>query len=219
MAKKTYSNWAKSFGRSVKFGAKEVLSELAPNIAETSGSLQEDVRDLRQDIRRLRANKRQIVNYLLGEEEQFSKYYNIGAKNFQSGLKTGKFIDPKRSDKLMMEAMGMGDMDFGDFDDNIGSESFDDNGNIEGESFGSVEMGPSKVVNLMGPSTEAMASVSDGIASTTEAVSSGFNRLDRANKNAFTISEALQKRFHSEKIEQLQSINSNLVNIITFNKI
>ena len=204
MAKKSYSNWAKSFGRSMKFGAKEILSEMAPNIAETAGSLQEDVRDLRQDIRRLRANKRQIVNYMLGEEEQFSKYGNILWKNAKSSFKNGKWIDPKRSDKLMMEAMGMGDMDFGDFDDSMDVGSFNDT------DFGSVEMGPSTIVNMTGPSTEAMNAVS-------ETVATGFQRLDKANKNAFAISEALEKRFHAEKMGQLQSISSNLVNIVTFN--
>ena len=68
MAKGKYSNWAKSFGKSVKFGAKDVLTELAPSMAETSGTIADDVRELRQDLRKLRSNKRQIVNYLLGEE-------------------------------------------------------------------------------------------------------------------------------------------------------
>ena len=41
-----YSNWAKSFGKSVKFGAKEILSEVAPSMADTVGSMAEEMREL-----------------------------------------------------------------------------------------------------------------------------------------------------------------------------
>lgn len=212
MAKKNYSNWAKSFGKSVKFGAKEILSDIAPNIAETTGSLQEDVRELRQDIRKLRANKRQVVNYLLGEEENFSQYAKIGLKNAKSSFNTGKLIDPKRADKMAAEAMGLGDFDLdggGDFDFN-----FDDSN----DSFESANIGPSKIVNVMnGPSSKSISALTESVAGTTEAINTGFDKLDRANKNAFTISEALEKRFHAEKMGQLESISSNLVNIVQFN--
>lgn len=218
MAKKgKYSNWAKSFGQSVKFGAKDVLTELAPSIAETHGSIADDVRELRQDLRKLRSNKRQIINYLLGEEEQFSKYGKELVKNAKSSLMTGKVYDPKRSDKAVMKAMGMDDfdMDFNDsFDD---SGSFEMNGGSDGD-FGDLDTGSStNIVNMPGPSTEAMQSVSLEVGKTNEAITSGFEKMSISSKNNFAISEAMEKRFHTERMSQLTAINNNLVSIVQYN--
>ncbi len=212
MAKGKYSNWAKSFGKSVKFGAKDVLTELAPSMAETGGTIAEDVRELRQDLRKLKSNKRQIVNYLLGEEEQFSKYGKEMVKNAKSSLRTGKLYDPNRADKAVMKAMGMDDfdMDFGD------TGSFDMNGGSDSD-FGDFEPGSTKIVNMTGPSTEAMESVALEIGKTNEAISNGFKRMSVSSKNNFAISEALEKRFHSEKMSQLTAINNNLVSIVQYN--
>ena len=212
MAKGKYSNWAKSFGKSVKFGAKDVLTELAPSMAETSGTIADDVRELRQDLRKLRSNKRQIVNYLLGEEEQFSKYGGEMLKNLKSGAKTGKLYDPKRADKAVMKAMGMDDfdMDFGD------TGSFDMNGGSDSD-FGDFEFGSTNVVNMTGPSTEAMQSVALEVGKTNETIAEGFSKMSASSKNNFAISEALEKRFHSEKMSQLTAINNNLVSIVQYN--
>ena len=212
MAKRgKYSNWVKSFGQSVKFGAKDVLTELAPGIAETSSSIAEDVRELKQDLRKIRTNKRQILTYLMGEDENFSKYGPTMWKNLKSGARTGRMIDPKRADKMMMDALGMGDMDL-DFDDN-----FDFGGSDSSADFGDVDFGPNKVINMTGPSTEAMKAVSLNVSKTTDAVTEGFTRMEQSQRNRFSISEILQKRFHSEKIAQMNAMNTNLVNIVKFN--
>ena len=222
MAKKgKYSNWAKSFGKSVKFGAKEILSELAPSMAETAGSMAEEVRELRQDLRALRSNKRQIVNYMLGEEENFSKYAGTALKNAKSSARTGKFYDPKREEKLLSKAMGLEDLDLDfdessmDIDADISLDGDEESGG--GESFSSVEMGPSKIVNMMGPSTKAMTAVYDGVTETTAAVNTGFANLNKSNKNNFALSESMHRKFHTEYMGQLQSISSNLVNIVQYN--
>jgi len=211
MAKNKYTSWAKSFGRSVRFGATEVLSELTPNIAETRSSLADDVRELRQDLRKLRANKRQLVNQLLGDEEQFTKYAGIAKKNAISSIKTGNLFNKKREEKLTMQAFGMDDMDFDsdfndDFDDSVSDGSFED-----------MDLGPTKIVNMTGPSSRAMMDVSNKVSEATNAINTGFDKQNRANKNTFAISEALQKQFHKESIGQLAAINANLVNIVQYN--
>ena len=213
MAKRgKYSNWVKSFGKSVKFGAKDVLTELAPSMAETTGSMADDVRELRQDLRKLRSNKRQIINYLLGEEEQFSKYGKELVKNAKSSAKTGKLYDPNRADKAVMKAMGFDDfdMDFGD------TGSFDMNGGSDSD-FGDFTPGSTNIVNMTGPSTEAMQSVALEVGKTNEAISDGFRKMSASSKNNFAISEALEKRFHTERMSQLTAINNNLVSIVQYN--
>ena len=213
MAKRgKYSNWVKSFGKSVKFGAKDVLTELAPSMAETSGTIADDVRELRQDLRKLRSNKRQIVNYLLGEEEQFSKYGKELVKNAKSSLRTGKVYDPNRADKAVMKAMGLDDfdMDFGD------TGSFDMNGGSDSD-FGDFTPGSTNIVNMTGPSTEAMRSVALEVGKTNEAIAEGFSKMSASSKNNFAISEALEKRFHTERMSQLTAINNNLVSIVQYN--
>lgn len=207
---KKYSNWAKSFGKSVKFGAKEILSELAPNLAETRQGIAEDIRELKQDIRSLKSNKRQVVNQLLGEEENFSKYGSIGWKNIKQSAKTGKFFDEKRAEKLEMEAMGFDDFDF-DGDDGFDMNSSDD-------SFEDMNLGPSKIVNnIHTTSSKELTAISDSVDMTTDAVREGFVNLNKSNKNTFALSEALSKRFHNDLTTRLDSINNNLVNIVTYN--
>ena len=214
MAKNKYSTWSKNFGQSVKFGAKDILTEMAPAISETASTMAEDMRELKKDLRNLRANKRQVINYLLGEDENFSKYIKIGAKNFKSSYRTGKLIDPKREDKLVMQAMGMDDSDF-DFGDN---DDFDiDSGSNEVESGSFADYNPTKVVNVMGPSSESMNHVSMELGKNTTAIHEGFVTLEKSNKNNFTMSEALSKRYHTDTMSTLSSIDSNLANIIKFN--
>ena len=206
-----YSTWTKNFGQSVRFGAKEVLSDIAPSIAETASSLPEEMRELKQDLRKLRANKRQIVNYLLGEEEQFSKYAGLGWKNIKQSARTGKLIDKNREEKMTMAAMGMDDMDF-DFDDS-GSMDFD----TPDASFEDLDMGPSKIVNISGPSTKAMGVVNESIQGTTSAITSGFSSLERSNKNNFAMTEALQRHFHTETMTKVDAISNNLAAMVQFN--
>ena len=206
-----YSTWTKNFGQSVRFGAKEVLSDIAPSIAETASSLPEEMRELKQDLRKLRGNKRQIVNYLLGEEEQFSKYAGLLAKNAKQSWKTGKWIDKNREEKMTMAAMGMDDMDF-DFDDS-GSMDFD----TPDASFEDLDMGPSKIVNISGPSTKAIGVVNESIQGTTSAITSGFSSLERSNKNNFAMTEALQRHFHTETMTKVDAINNNLAAMVQFN--
>src|SRR5574343_1384286 len=100
MARKTpkYGNWVKNFGSSVKFASKDVLTELAPSIAGTTSGMAADVRELKQTIRKLRKDKRAIVNYIIGEDENVSKYAGEALKNLKHGLKTGDMYDPARSE-------------------------------------------------------------------------------------------------------------------------
>jgi hypothetical protein len=118
MARKTpkYGNWVKNFGSSVKFASKDVLTELAPSIAGTTSGMAADVRELKQTIRKLRKDKRAIVNYIIGEDENVSKYAGEALKNLKHGLKTGDMYDPARSEKMLMKSMGLDDLMDG-FDD------------------------------------------------------------------------------------------------------
>lgn len=217
--KKRYGSWLRNFGTSTKFAAIQVLNDITPHSSGAVKSMGEDIRELRQDLRRLKSDKRAIINYLLGEDEQMSEYVNIALKNAKSSLKTGKFIDSAREDRLMMKAMGMEDMDgFGDFGDDSGSDdfNFDDDTNFD-DDFGSVQMGPSKIVNMMGPSNKAIGAVNETISNQTNTVAQGFSALDKSNKQTFAISLAMNERFHSAATEHLTGINESLKAVVSFN--
>ena len=228
--KKKYGTWAKNFGKSMMFGSKEVLAETSPYLSSTIENLPEQIRDLRDDLHALKQDKSKILGYLIGEDEKISEYASIALKNAKQSLKTGKFYDEHRQSKLEAKALGMedfdDDMDDGsdfntdlndggdDFDDDLG---FDDTPSKSSKKFSSVEMGPSKIVNITGPSTKAIGAVQHAVNLNTDTTAKGFIALDSSNKQLTTFTMAMNEKYHNQSIDKLDTINGNISQIISFN--
>ena len=220
MARKTpkYGNWVKNFGSSVKFASKDVLTELAPSIAGTTSGMAADVRELKQTIKKLRKDKRAIVNYIIGEDENVSKYAGEALKNLKHGLKTGDMYDPARSEKLLMKSMGLDDLMDG-FDDNSDDFNFDESdAGAEDQDISSVNFGPAKVFAATGAANiKALGGLNTSINNGTATMAKGFSELDKSNKKSMAISIALNEKFFNNTAEKLDAVNNNLVTMVEFN--
>ena len=213
-----YGTWAKNFGKSVMYGSKEVLTEANPYLSSTLSSIPEQIRDLKNDLKNLKSNKSQILNYLIGEEDHVSEYASIALKNAKDSLKNGKFIDEVRQEKLEAKAFGFEDMDDSSFDlDDSFDFDEDSESSSSSKSFASVEMGPTKVINMTGPSSKAMYGVQEAVGMNTEATSKGFVALDHSNKQLATFTMAINEKYHTELINKIDTINANVSQIISFN--
>lgn len=224
--KKKYGTWAKNFGKSIMYGSKQILSETAPFATSTITNLPEQVRELRKDLRDLRSDKRKIVSFLLGEDENFSQFAKDAYKNAKDSLRTGKFIDEEREERLVNKAFGMDDMDAdfdlgGDEDDFDTGDSSDFDDDSSSSDFGSVEMGPTKIINntnnFTGPSNKVMAGVGAAVDRNTEMTARGFMALDKSNKEALSFTLALNEKFASQSIDRLETINNNITQVVSFN--
>lgn len=230
--KKRYGNWARNFGRSTMFASKEILTESAPSITESVTGIPEELRELKSTLRKINQNKVSIINYLLGEDENVSKYAKDFTKRIKTDWKTGKFYDPNREEKLAMKAFGMDDtdLDFGegsDFDDDTG-DAFDIDessldADLDGDSsskpakFSSIESGPAKIVNMTGPSTRSINEVTTSVNRNTEATVQGFNAINRSNKETFAVSMAISQKFHEDNLVKLNQVSEAIQSIVTFN--
>ena len=224
MAKKNppkYGNWLKNFGNSVAFSSKEVMTEMAPSIGATASGMSADVRELKDTIKKLRKDKRAIVNYLLGEDENVSKYAGEAIKNLKHGLKTGDFVNEKRSDAAMMKAFGFDDESMGlDFNSSDDDFSFDDEdmGMEGGKDLGSVSMGPAKVFAASGMQiNKSLGMVNDSVNDVSKTVANGISELDKSNKKSIAIELAINEKFFNHAAEKLELINNNLVSMVEFN--
>ena len=63
------------------FGSKKVVTDLTPSFTTTVTKLPEQIRELRKDLVTLKQDKRKILSYLLGEDEQMSEYASMALKN------------------------------------------------------------------------------------------------------------------------------------------
>lgn len=207
MAKKPkYGTWVKNFGRSVQFSAKSVLTDMAPTMSETRENVQNDIHELRQQLQTNRNVKQALLNYL-DPEGNVQKYAKEALKNTKQSLRTGKFYDARREDKAMGDAFG-GDFDFDDF----GSDSSDD------LDFGSVSMGPDKVMDDLGPAMASFGeSVGKGIGETNRNIARGFNALNEAEKGRMAMTMAINQKFYSSALQHLTAIEENSAAMVKFN--
>ena len=211
MAKKPkYGTWVKNFGRSVQFSAKSVLTDMAPTVSSTRENIQNDIHELRQELQANRNVKQALLNYL-DPEGTVQKYAKEAIKNTKQSLRTGKFYDARRDDKAMSEAMG-GDFDFDDFDSFGSDEGSDD------LDFGSVSMGPSKVMDDLGPAMASFGeSVGKGIGETNKNIARGFNALNEAEKGRMAMTMAINEKFYSSALQHLTAIEENSAAMVKFN--
>ena len=199
MAKTRYGTWTKNFGQSVKFSAKSVLTEIAPNISETAASLHNDIQELRRQTNETRNFKQMLMN-ALDPDGNVSKYSKETLKNIKDSLKTGKFHDQAREDRLMNESMDM-DFDF-DLDDDL--------------DFGSVKIGPQKVLSSSGASAIS-SSLGRGFAGTNTAIAKGFSALNEAEKSRMSVALAVNQRYYGTSIRHLNAIEQNSAALVKFN--
>ena len=231
--KKRYGNWMKNFGRSTMFASKEILTESAPNITSTVTNIPEELRELKSTLRKINQNKVSIINYLLGEDENVSKYAKDFTKRIKTDWKTGKFYDPNREEKLAMKAFGMDDsdmnLDFGEGSDIDDDSAFDidetsldadldgDESPVKHGKFSSIESGPAKVVNMMGPSSRSINEVTNSVNKNTEATVQGFNAISISNKETFAVSMAISQKFHEDNLVKLNQVSDAIQAIVNFN--
>lgn len=223
----------RNFGRSTMFASKEILTESAPNITSTVTNIPEELRELKSTLRKINQNKVSIINYLLGEDENVSKYAKDFTKRIKTDWKTGKFYDPNREEKLAMKAFGMDDsdmnLDFGEGSDIDDDSAFDidetsldadldgDESPVKHGKFSSIESGPAKVVNMMGPSSRSINEVTNSVNKNTEATVQGFNAISRSNKETFAVSMAISQKFHEDNLVKLNQVSDAIQAIVNFN--
>ena len=58
------TNWAKNFGRSVKFSAVEVMKDLAPNTTQTATNMSTSATDIVKTLKELRSKQSRLMNTL-----------------------------------------------------------------------------------------------------------------------------------------------------------
>lgn len=199
------STWARNFGKSIKFGAKEVASEIAPSISNTFSSSNLDIVKSLRDIKNF---NRLIGTTLLGDEtyERFLKYGGEALKNAKRDLKQGTFIKESKDD------MGFGDMDedWG-FDD---TEDFDDN--FDSSDDDSSDNDRPVVINNELPRHQ-IAELQQGINTQSLVMSKGFASLAATNKQLISANIAISHDLGNRQLSYLDDINKNLVSIVEFN--
>lgn len=128
MANDKYSNWTRNFGKSLKFGSQNVLSETTPTMYDMATKISPS--DILQSIKSIKDVNNMIGSTLLGKErfELLKKYGKVAYDNAKKDLKSGKLVaDPNDED----ESFGFGDdsdFDFGDDFGDFGSSSSSDDG-------------------------------------------------------------------------------------------
>ena len=194
-----YTNWKKEFGKSVKFAAKDVLTDLAPATVGSARNIASDLRELKQTLRKL-TQSQGTLNGMVGKQTgEESKIIEDAIKNFKDSINTGQFYSEERAKKADP---------FGNFDTNF---NLDDN-------ISSFSNPMDAVADSIGIQTSrGVKRLNNSIEKSTETLSEGFKVLNRGEKTSFVLNAALQKRFHSESLEQYKAMNENLGNLVRFN--
>ena len=193
-----YTNWKKEFGKSVKFAAKDVLTDLAPATVGSARNIAADIRELRQTLRKMAQNQG-TINGMVGQQTgEETKLINDAVKNLKDSLESGQFYSEERAKAADP---------FSNFDTNFNfdeSSSFTNPMDAVAASIGS-------------QTSRGVKQINSSLEKSTETLAEGFSVLNRSEKHSFILNAALQKRFHSESLEQFKAMNENLGNLVRFN--
>ena len=193
-----YTNWKKEFGKSVKFAAKDVLTDLAPATVGSARNIAADIRELRQTLRKMAQNQGSI-NGMVGQQTgEETKLINDAVKNLKDSLETGQFYSEERAKAADP---------FSNFDTNF---NFDDSSSFTNPM-------DAVAASIGSQTSRGVKQINSSLEKSTETLAEGFSVLNRSEKHSFILNAALQKRFHSESLEQFKAMNENLGNLVRFN--
>jgi len=206
------TNWKKEFGKSVRFAAKEVLTDLTPNTFGLARSMAKDIRELRQDLRKMTQQQGVMNSMAKSQTGDTSKYVEAAVKNLKDSLASGQFYKEERKDEIQNMAMG-----------NTGSMSDDypsyDSGEDAYHESEPADLNPVNrmMADLADETAGGFSKLNQSMNESTRVLVKGFGALSDDDKRSFILSAALQKRYHNEKVGYLKAMNENLVNLVTFN--
>ena len=225
------SNWVKNFGKSVRFSAVEVLSELAPSTKDTAQNASGVVQDLVKDLRGLKIGQSKILQEL--NKVPAFRYSKEWWKNMKSDLKSGKINNQDRLQR-------MADADMEDFDTGDDFEFNADDADIEfspGPEGGSddefsvsddmaeavkpiaqsLQPGVNATANATRHTAIAVENMAVGQAKQTNMIASGFDATNKLNTQIAASNFSMMSKFHEERMDLSNNMNSNLEKIVQFN--
>ena len=232
------TNWARNFGRSVKFSAVEILGDLAPSTKDTAQNASGVIQDLLKDLKGLRVGQNKIMQEM--NKIPAFKYAKEWKKNAWRDLQSGKFNNQERLQRMAdadldnMDDFG-GDDDFSfsaddtDMDFSPGPEGGSDSGGDEDFSVaGDVSEGVKPVVDGLQPGIHATANAARHTAIAAEnfaigqekqskMIAEGFESGNKLAAQIATSSLAMQQQFHSENLNVFNQIGDNTAKLVQFN--
>nr|DAJ68057.1 MAG TPA: Beta- N-acetylglucosaminidase [Caudoviricetes sp.] len=197
------NKWAANALKSLGISTVSMMTELMPATAELVSGNSETVTNLVKDLRNMKTSSKRLMGALTNND-----YIKIGMQalaDAKSDLKSGKFVNTERENRLTNAALGFDeddlDMDFGDDD---GSYSFsDDDGNT-------TNVIVSTNIDKDNPMVQATVQNS-------QAIIAGAQAVQKTNV-AIANNQMIMSAKSTEAItNELQAINQNVTAIVQFN--
>lgn len=222
------TNWLRNFGKSMKFSAVNVLSEIAPATTATTDSMGETLTHLSGELRGMRSGSNKVAKAITGSP--IFKVAKDGVKNAWKDIKSGNINNQARIDKLAESESAFQESDFdfnaGDsdfnFDPDGGGEEADikiDTG-AEDAARGTVaalQPGIAKTASNVAAGTIATMEVGKSIGKQSKLISAEFEQTRALSMQQFIQGTTLQKEMHQESLSRISSINDNVAKIVEFN--
>lgn len=223
------TNWLRNFGKSMKFSAVNVLSEIAPATMATTDSMGETLTHLTGELRGMRSGSNKVAKAITG-----SPIYNVakeGLKNALKDIKSGNINNQARIDKLAESESAFQESDF-DFNAGDSDFNFDPDGGGEEEAdikidagaedaargtVAALQPGIAKTASNVAAGTIATIEVGKSVGKQSKLISAEFEQSRALAMQQFVQGTTLQKEMHQESLSRISSINENVAKIVEFN--
>lgn len=218
------SNWIKNFGKSVSYSGIDILKELSPSVFETGEQASQSVTSIMKELKDIRTGQKRLMDTMA--RAPIMKYSAKFVENAIKDLRTGKFNNQDRINKMIEEDMneGMEDFDFSFDDGDGGSMSFEPSDDTEGPT---IKMDTSPIAAIQ-PGIESTARNTGAIAMGVNQMNSNlqkqsnliaqeFSNTNKLHGQIATTNFIMQKQFHKENVGHMTAMNENLGKIVTFN--
>lgn len=218
------SNWIKNFGKSVGYSGIDILKELSPSVFETGEQASQSVTSIMKELKDIRTGQKRLMDTM--ERAPIMKYSAKFVENAIKDLRTGKFNNQDRINKMIEDDMneGMEDFDFSFDDGDGGSMSFEPSDDTEGPT---IKMDTSPIAAIQ-PGIESTARNTGAIAMGVNQMNSNlqkqsnliaqeFSNTNKLHGQIATTNFIMQKQFHKENVGHMTAMNENLGKIVMFN--
>lgn len=231
------TNWVKNFGRSVKFSAVDLLTQLAPATADTANEASSVLQEVVKDVRGLKRGQNQIMQEL--NTIPAIHYGKEAVKNAFKDIKSGNINNQDRLNKIAAKDAG-GDFDEDDFDFDMDDSDMsfepsegDEVPSGETEDFNTdvTEAATAAAkpiaetlrpgVNATAVSTHHTAIATEQFASgqlkQTKAMVSGFETANKINSQIAAMQFSMTNKFHEENLSIFKNMDTNIAKLVKFN--
>jgi len=197
------NKWAANALKSLGISTVSMMTELMPATAELVSGNSETVTNLVKDLRNMKTSSKRLMGALTNND-----YIKIGMQalaDAKSDLKSGKFVNTERENRLSNAALGFDeddlDMDFGDDDS---SYSFsDDDGNTTNVIVNTNIDKDNPMVQATVQNSQAIIAGAQAVQKTNVAIANNQMIMSAKSTEAIT--------------NELQAINQNVTAIVQFN--